>query len=249
MGTSGFAYPDWAPTFYPRRLPGRAMLAAFAARLSAVELNSTFYRRPSAAVVAGWLAATPDTFRFCPRAQRGTALRALRSDRTVESMAWLVDGLAPFGSRLGCVLLSVPPTIPRDDAALERLLAAWPPTMGLAVELSHPSWVDDDVHAVLREHTVALAATDADGAPEPDLRRSGPRLYLRLRRTTYTDRDLERWARRLEPFLDAGLDVFAFLRHDADGASALRAERLAAILGRAAPGGEAAHSGEAGRSG
>jgi uncharacterized protein YecE (DUF72 family) len=232
VGTSGFAYPAWAPAFYPRRLDGRAMLAAYAARLTAVELNSTFYRRPSASVVAGWLTATPEAFRFCPRAQRGTAFRALRSGTPDDAVAWLVESLAPFGGRLGCVLLSVPATIPRDDAALAGLLTAWPGSVGLALELAHPSWVDDAVHEALRERRVALVATDADVTLEPDLRRSGPALYLRLRRRDYTEGDLARWARRLEPFLESGLDVFAFFRHDTDGMSALRAERLAAILGQ-----------------
>ncbi|CAN5580717.1 hypothetical protein BH23CHL8_BH23CHL8_16150 [soil metagenome] len=233
VGTSGFAYPAWAPAFYPRRLDGPGMLASYAERLTAVELNTTFYRRPSPAAVGGWLAATPEDFRFCPRAQRGTALRALRSADPGAAVGWLLDSLAPFSTRLGCVLLSVPSFIPRDDRALAGLLSAWPVSVSLALELAHPSWTDDAVHGLLREHGTALVATDRDDAPEPDLRRSGPRLYLRLRRSRYSDAALERWAQRLEPFLEAGMDAFVFFRHDTDGTSALRAEALAAHHGQA----------------
>jgi len=61
----------------------------------------------------------------------------------------------------------------------------------------------------------------------PDIRRTGPFLYLRLRRSTYTDAELDGWARRLVPFLDDGLDAFVLFRHDEDGTSAIRAEGFA----------------------
>jgi uncharacterized protein YecE (DUF72 family) len=141
-------------------------------------------------------------------------------------MSWLAESLRGFGDRLGCVLLSAPPTARRDDEALTRLLAARPPDMPFAVELPHASWAADEVHRALDDSDVALVATDTDGGPEPDLRRIGGLLYLRLRRTDYSEADLRRWASRLEPFLADGLDAYVFLRHDADGANALRAEAL-----------------------
>ena len=47
VGTSGFAYPAWAPRFYPAGLRGEDLLRAYAERLTACELNNTFYRQPS----------------------------------------------------------------------------------------------------------------------------------------------------------------------------------------------------------
>jgi uncharacterized protein YecE (DUF72 family) len=225
-GTSGFSYPAWAPAFYPPGLSGRQLLPAYAERLPAVELNNTFCRRPSDVAIAAWLAATPDSFRFCPKAQRGAVWRAWSGADTEESVTWLTEPLVGFGGRLGCVLMTIPAMTARDDGALRRVLATWPTSMPLALELPHPSWQDDEVHALLRDHDVALVAVDADREPEPDLRRIGPVVYLRLRRSAYADADLGRWARRLEPFLADGSDAFVFLRHDEIGASALRAERL-----------------------
>jgi uncharacterized protein YecE (DUF72 family) len=239
-GTSGFAYPAWAPRFYPPGVTARQLLEAYANRLPAVELNNTFYRRPSAAAVDGWLTQTPPHFRFCPKAQRGVAWRAWRGgprreegqELAMSSMAWLADSFRAFGDRLGCVLLSAPATARRDDVALARLLDARSPDLPLALDLPHPSWAADEVYQLLAGHAVALVATDRDGQIEPDLRRIGPFLYLRLRRPDYQDADLARWASRLEPFLADGLDAFVFLRHDDDGANALRAE---ALLGLCAP--------------
>jgi uncharacterized protein YecE (DUF72 family) len=230
-GTSGFAYPAWSPRFYPAGTRQSALLGAYAARLGAVELHNTFYRRPSPSAVASWVAATPEDFRFCPKAQRGASWGAFRADDPAAAVEWLTGAVEPFGPRLGRVLLSVPANVKRDDAALARLLAGWPSSIGLALELADPSWADDDVYARLSAEGIALVATDVDGADEPDLRRIGGALYVRLRRQVYDDASLARWAARIEPFLEDGLDVYAFFRHDEEGTSALRAEALGALLG------------------
>lgn len=225
-GTSGFAYGAWIPRFYPVGTRASGLLPAYATSLNAVELNNTFYRQPTAAAIAGWLAATPSDFRFVVKAQRGAAWRALRADAG-EAVSWLVAAYRPFGERLRCVLLRVDDATARDDAALDRFLEAWPPELPLALELRHPSWEDDAVIDRLRQRDAALVVTDADELPEPPvLRRTGPLLYVRLRRTTYSSAELAAWAARFDVFLDDGVDVCVFLRHDADGSSALAAASL-----------------------
>jgi uncharacterized protein YecE (DUF72 family) len=226
VGTSGFAYPDWSPVFYPAGTRATGLLPHYAGRLPAVELNNTFYQSPTEAKIASWLAATPPDFRFVVKAQRGGAWRAIRSPDPTETTTWLTTPYRHFGDRLGAVLLRVEASTKVDLAMLERLLAAWPQDIPIALELQDPSWDLDEVHAILRAHDAGLVATDADDADEPVLRRIGPFLYLRLRRTSITDADLDRWAARIRPFVDDGLDAFVFLRHDADGTNAALAERL-----------------------
>lgn len=223
-GTSGFAYADWRPRFYPAGTRPADMLARYAERLPAVELNNTFYRQPGPAAIAGWLAATPSGFRFVVKAQRGGSMRAFAG--AADSVAWLSAPYRLFGERLGAVLLRVPDNVARDDRRLARFLDAWPRELPLAMELQHPSWHADEVLALLADHRAALCATDLDGAAEPDLRATADFVYLRLRRTTYSDAELARWADRLRAFLASGTDCFVFLRHDADGVSALRAVEL-----------------------
>jgi uncharacterized protein YecE (DUF72 family) len=228
VGTSGFAYPDWAPRFYPSGTRAADLLSVYASRLTAVELNNTFYRQPSPKAIETWLAATPDTFRFAVKAQRGASWRAFRG-AAAESVPWLTAAYRPFGERLRCVLFRVEETTPRDDDALARLLDAWPADLTLALELRHASWEDDEVHDQLRARGVALVTTDTDELEDPPIvRRIGPLLYLRLRRTSYSAADLDDWSARLAPFLDDGIDACVFLRHDADGASAVAAGALLA---------------------
>lgn len=234
VGTSGFAYAAWAPTFYPPGVRGEDLLRSYAERLSACELNNTFYRQPSEGAVAGWLARTPESFRFAVKAQRGGSMRALIGDDQAESVGWLTRPLAGFGQRLGCVLYRVPGDIARTDDRHDRLanlLALWPATFPLVLEFQDPSWHVDETFAAMRAHGAVLCATDLDELDEPPIVRvTGAFLYVRLRRTAYTDDDLDAWAARIAPFLDDGLDAYVFFRHDATGISPNRAIALAARL-------------------
>ena len=230
VGTSGFAYAGWIPRFYPAGLPSGRMLEHYARRLGAVELNNTFYRSPSAGAVAGWVAATPDDFRFAVKAQRGGSFRALQFD-PATSVPWLTEPYRAFGQRLGTVLFRVPVGIVRDDARLRALLARWPPDLPLTVEFQDPSWHVDETFAALEGVGAALCTTELpEDAEPPTIRRTGQFLYLRLRRHDYAAHDLEAWAGRLEPFLAAGDDVYVFFRHDEAG----RGPELALELASAA---------------
>lgn len=230
-GTSGFAYPGWIPRFYPSGTRPDGLLRSYAGRLHTVELNNTFYQQPSAAKVSTWLAATPEDFRFSVKAQRGGSFRAIAGAATPErGLPWLTRPYRAFGARLGTVLFRVPDNVRRDDARLARLLDAWPPDMPLTVEFGHESWAADETISALQAVGAVLCTTEGpDDAEPPTLRRTGPFLYLRLRRHDYGPGELDAWASRLEPFLTAGDDVYVYFRHDDVG----RGGELALELGAA----------------
>jgi len=229
VGTSGFAYPDWSPIFYPAGSKSGDLLRIYAERLPAVELNNTFYQQPKPDKVTAWLAATSPAFRFVVKAQRGGSMRAF-STAAAETVEWLTAPYRAFGDRLGSVLYRVPDKMRRDDTRLRLLLDAWPSDMPLTVEFQDASWQSDEVFDLLRQHRVALCATDLDDHETPDLRRTGRHIYLRLRRTAYADDELAVWADRLAVFLADGVDCYVFFRHDESGESALRAIRLRTVL-------------------
>jgi uncharacterized protein YecE (DUF72 family) len=229
VGTSGFSYANWAPRFYAAGTRSANLLREYSARLPAVELNNTFYRQPRPEAIASWLADTPAGFRFAVKAQRGGSMRAF-STAPAQTVGWLTAPYRLFGERLGCVLFRVPDNMRRDDLSLRSMLEAWPADMPLAVEFQHESWHVGEVYDELERYGAALCATDLDDKLQPDLRRTGRLIYLRLRRTSYSTPDLEAWAARLMVFLVDGTDCFVFFRHDADGESALRALALRELV-------------------
>jgi uncharacterized protein YecE (DUF72 family) len=173
------------------------------------------------------------------KAQRGSALRALLQE-PAESIQWLTEPLGGFGDRLGAVLFRLPGEIRRggpifggdvvaSDERLQALLAAWPATIPLVMEFQDASWHVDETFEALRNAGAILCTTELseDDGP-PTIRRTGDRLYLRLRREEYMSAEIAAWADRLIPFLAAGDDAYVFFRHDADG----RATELALELAR-----------------
>jgi uncharacterized protein YecE (DUF72 family) len=233
-GTSGFAYGDWTPRFYPPGLRADQLLAAYSARLPACEINNTFYRWPTEDRIRSWVAETPQSFRFSIKAQRSSSVRAVGTPKgppadPAGQIARLVAPLDAFAGRLGTVLFRIPEEIPRADERLATFLQAWPRAIPLTVELQHDSWGADETFDALRAHGAVLCATELpeDNLP-PTLRLTGPFLYLRLRRHDYTAEEVAAWAARIDPFLAAGTDVFAFFRHDPVGRAAELAEALRA---------------------
>lgn len=118
----------------------------------------------------------------------------------------------------------LPPRWRRNAERLDEFLTVAPSALRWAVELRDPSWLHDDVFDVLREHGAALCVHDllADHPWELTagwtyLRFHGPAALARKYRGRYTGRRLWRVADRIEEWLDAGVDVFAYFNNDYDG--------------------------------
>lgn len=244
-GTSGFAYPGWAPSFYPDGVPGEALLAAYAGRLATVELSGTSYRHLTTSQAAAWSTRVPPSFRFSVKLLRTGALRAYASD-PAGTLPWLVAPLAAFGIRLGTALLRIQAGQARNDERLDRLLTSWPAGVPLALEAQDPSWHVDETHERLRAAAAVFVVTETDEAPDPPLTVTGPFLYLRLRRSQYGTADLDAWAARLEPFLADGRDAFVYFRHDEHGTTPGYAAALAGRLARFLPAAAAEDAGDGG---
>ena len=90
VGTSGYSYKEWKGTFYPEDLPAAEMLRFYAERFATVEINNTFYRMPTADVLAKWAAETPDGFTFVLKApQRITHQKRLKD--VGDALPFLLD--------------------------------------------------------------------------------------------------------------------------------------------------------------
>lgn len=228
VGTSGFSYDAWKGPFYPEDLPRDGMLAWYGGRLSAVEVNNTFYRMPRASVLEGWAADVPAGFRFSLKASRKiTHFGRLKPD-TADATDYLVGTVSVLGPRLGALLFQLPPNMKVDPARLEAFLARLPGEVPAAFEFRYPSWRDPAVHALLEARGAALVHADTEDAEEEDPVRTAPWGYLRLRRPGYDDAALGRWAGRVG---DAGWErAFVFFKHEEAGAGPRLAMRFRELV-------------------
>ena len=228
VGTSGWAYTSWKPLFYPPEVKSKDFLRHYGTRLRTLEVNYTFNHLPTENNINGWREATPPDFVFALKAsQHITHVRQLRDP--AETLPIFFERARPLGERLGAVLFQTPPTLKRDDERLAMFVASLPRDTRVAMEFRHPSWYVDEVYELLRTAGVALVHAEGERAPSPveTLGTTAPFAYARLRkRPGYEDAEVDAWAARLRPIVDAGKDVYAYFRHDDTGANGISAERL-----------------------
>jgi uncharacterized protein YecE (DUF72 family) len=232
VGTSGWSYTSWKPVFYPTEVKSKDFLRYYATRLETLEINYTFNHLPTETNIATWKEATPPEFLFALKAsQHITHFRQLQGP--AETLPIFFERARPLGNRLGPVLFQTPPWLKRDDDRLAGFLGSLPRDLRSVLEVRNPSWYVDDVYELLRTAGVALVHAEGERAPSPveTLGTTASYVYVRLRkREGYDEASVASWAERLRPMLDAGMDVYAYFRHDDTGANALSAERLRDLL-------------------
>jgi uncharacterized protein YecE (DUF72 family) len=214
VGTSGWAYPEWKPDFYPDGLPRDRFLAHYSSVLSACEINATHYRLQSEETVAHWAEQTPEGFRFAAKAHRRlTHMRTLPPAGGGDAfLARFLESLTPLGARLGAVLLQFPPTRERDDGALADLLACLPPGLPVAVEFRHDSWLAPAVEERIASAGGTICVSETAGAVAPRLP-EGRLAYVRLRADRYSPEARDGWRDLLEREA-AERPVYAFAKHE-----------------------------------
>jgi uncharacterized protein YecE (DUF72 family) len=227
VGTSGFSYPAWRGPFYPADLPPSGMLRFYGGIFQTVEINHSFYRLPTPALLASWRRETSPTFRFALKApQRIT--HQLRLKDATELTQRFVGLAATLGDQCGPLLFQLPPHLRADLPRLDEFLSALPPHTDAAVEFRHPSWLADATYEVLARHRAALCVADGEALATP-LVATAPFGYLRLRRDDYTDAALADWARRIRE-IGRWKRVYVYLKHDEAGRAPELAQAFLATL-------------------
>jgi uncharacterized protein YecE (DUF72 family) len=224
VGTSGWQYQDWRGRYYAKGVTQTRWFEQIVRDFQTVELNVTFYRLPRTEVFAGWHARSPDDAVITVKASRYlTHVKRLRDPR--DSVAMLMERAAPLGSKLGPVLLQLPPDLQVNLAALDETLAAFPAGTRLVVEPRHESWWTDDVRRLLERHNAALCWADRKGAITP-LWRTADWGYLRFHEGKhdpwpfYTADELRRWSETIAVTFPDSCDMFVYFNND-PGAAAI----------------------------
>jgi uncharacterized protein YecE (DUF72 family) len=212
-GASGYSFKEWKGVFYPDDIKAEDMLAYYSSQLPTVEINNTFYRMPRTSVLEHWAAAVPADFRFSIKAsQRITHMSRLRAETAAEPLGYLYKNLAALGGKRGPVLFQLPPNMKRDLPRLEEFLALLPAGHSATFEFRNETWFDDEVYAALKHAGAALCLSEREDSAPPPLVETASWGYVRLRLETYTDADLEQWARTLAA--TSWHDIYVYFMHE-----------------------------------
>jgi len=214
VGTSGFAYKEWKPEFYPADIKPADMLSFYSRRFNSVEINNTFYRMPTEKVLAQWAEQTPEDFSFTLKApQRITHFARLKN--TDENLDFFLRTARALDPGLGCILFQCPPTLHYDMDLLDSFLALLPgQPFRFAMEFRHDSW--EAAKGQLADNNVAWCVADTDEKKAPLVQTSESFVYLRLRGLNYSEEDIQAWAGETRGVLDNGADAYVYFKHEDD---------------------------------
>ena len=225
VGCSGWVYSDWRGTVYPMELPQRLWFTSYASRFDTVELNSTFYRLPTQSAVQRWAEQAPEGFAYAAK------LGAFGSHRMKlrDAASWLpnhLDRICRLGAAMGPTLVQLPPRWRRDVSRLDDFLAVAPKSLRWAVEIRDPSWLHDDVYALLERHRAALCIHDliehhpwVRTTDWTYVRFHGPDATTHKYVGRYGGRRLWRPAERIAKWVEDGTDAYVYFNNDFGGAA------------------------------
>ena len=218
VGTSGWQYRHWRYTYFRKGVPQNKWFEQVLRDFRTVELNVTFYRLPRTEVFAGWYDRSPDDAVITVKASRYlTHIKRLKDPQ--GSVDMLLERIRPLRTKLGPILIQLPPDLPVDVESLDATLSAFPAGHRLAVEPRHESWWNDDVRRCLERHNATLCWADRRGAITP-LWRTADWGYLRFHEGKhepwpfYTDDELAWWADRIRDTYAHAEDVFVYFNND-----------------------------------
>jgi uncharacterized protein YecE (DUF72 family) len=208
VGIGGWNFALWRNNFYPEKWPQKRELEYASGKLTAIEVNSTFYRPQTPATYANWRAQTPDGFVFSLKAP-GFATQTTALENAAKAIKRFVfAGLAELGDRLGPISwqFAANRAFTRDYFAgfLDLLPAELNGSpLRHVLEVRHESFMSAEYLALMRERNLPSVFTDSTEYPSfADL--TGDFVYARLMRsessvaTGYSADALDAWAQRAQ---------------------------------------------------
>ncbi|MGI9090673.1 MAG: DUF72 domain-containing protein [Gemmatimonadaceae bacterium] len=208
-------------------MEGNSALERYASRFPAVEINSSFYRPHRPATYERWAATVPPAFRFSVKIPKAIT-HGLRLEGTAELLDSFIAESSFLGTKLGCFLVQLPPSLKFDPIVARRFFTDFrtrsaPP---IACEPRHPSWFDpaaDDLLALLDVTRVAADPARTEAAALPGGQRE--MIYYRLHGSpkvyysAYTEQYIESLAIHIQRDLTEGRLVWCIFDNTTLGAA------------------------------
>jgi len=229
VGVSGFSYSSWIGRFYPKGLKSDEFLVYYSKHLGSVEINSSFYAAPSAAMVKNWSARTDPDFRFAFKAPRLITHVLKLGKGASEASEKLSATLSGLAQRRGPILFQLPPFSKLDTKLLQDFLSDTSGIEHKVFEFRHPSWFTDSTYRLLEDHGAGFCTAETEDL-KPIFRVTGGLAYFRLRKDAYDDKTIDKWAENITEASGGASECYVYLRHDETGENALMAQRLSTNL-------------------
>ena len=254
-GIGGWTYEPWRDNFYPKGLSHAKELAWASRKVSAIEINGTYYSTFKPENFRKWRDETPEGFVFSMKASRFATNRKVLAAAGDSVRRFIDSGVTELGDKLGPIVWQFMPTKQFEPEDFEAFLELLPRKEGSkalrhVMDVRHESFVVPAYKALAKKHKVSTVFTDADKFPsfeEPE----GEFAYARLMmadaklKTGYGPRALDEWAERARQWAGASgqRDVFVYFINGAKERAPAAAGALLERLGWTPPEEEEGKSG------
>lgn len=157
IGCSGFTERTWKGFFYPEELSAKEYLSYYSTQLNSVEINSTFYRRPTLKTLEKWYHQTEENFKFFIKIPKSiTHLKKLieTQEETDVFCSHMSSGLQ---NKLAGFLFQFPPSFHYSEENLDLFLNTVSPEFLNVVEFRHASWWNSEVFLKLKKNQIIFS--------------------------------------------------------------------------------------------
>lgn len=241
IGTSGWVYKEWGEKFFPKKLPASKHLSYLATQFNSVEVNGSFYHLLPPTGYERWRKTTPKDFRFAVKVSRFiTHIKRMKNVRA----PWrrFLRTTIPLKTKQGPYLFQFPGSFtgkPEEVDRIDRFLSALRKDGGglkLAFEFRHTGCFSPAMLDVLKKYKAALVFANSSQYPAAPFITPAPFVYFRLHGpkkmfgSSYSDRELKEWARRMRGFLKEGKDVYVYFNNDQHADAPANARTLQRFL-------------------
>ncbi len=165
VGPAGWSYKDWNGVVYPVK-PGSKFdpLEYLADFFDTIEINSSFYRSPTASTAKSWVRRVTHNPAFVFTAKLHRVFTHERGKATSEDEQMFREGVDPLAknNRLGAILLQFPWSFKNSDDERPYLLKLierfkdYP----LVLEVRHVSWNTPAIYEMLETRGVGICNID-----------------------------------------------------------------------------------------
>lgn len=237
IGTSGWSYKGWKGKFYPENLRQEDYLTHYARHFKVAEINSSFYRLPTASTVQKWIEQVPKEFLFCPKISRYLSHMKKLNDPE-EPLKRFFDVFAIMKKQMGPVLVQLPANVTFNattEKAFYEALKNNYPEFSIAIEVRDESWYSEESIALMKKYHISLVMAQSELFPYKEeitakdiyLRFHGPKeLYA----SCYPAHTLREYSKKMRSWVSEGHRVWAFFNNDVNGYAVDNAKELMGYL-------------------
>lgn len=206
VGIGGWTFVPWrGGMFYPVGLVQRRELEYASRKLTAIEINGTYYGTQKPATYGKWRDETPEDFVFSAKAPKRIMESKVLS-KTGGQIEDFIGGIAELGDKLGPLVWQFDKGKRIDADEFKSFVELLPAMHGKrrlrhVLDVRDPAFVGADYVELARKHGMATVYTDSDEHPSfADL--TADFVYARLMRsraaieTGYAAGELDAWRDR-----------------------------------------------------